>query len=197
MLKFIYIIILAIVGFFLQSCMVSQKKVHTDFFDNPGFKENSTFVSINVPTFLAKSYVKNALREDGESQEVIDLVKKISDVKVLIVENSKTPVKAEFQKYLDNNNYEEWMSVKQQGNLISLNAKQTDDVINRMIITVRDDNDETIFVDVKGKFTPDDISKIVNATEKNQIKIKISKIHQNNIVNKKKQIQGKIIQYAV
>lgn len=172
MLKFIYIIILAIVGFFLQSCMVSQKKVHTDFFDNTGFKENSTFVSINVPTFLAKSYVKNALREDGESQEVIDLVKKISDVKVLIVENSKTPVKAEFQKFLTKNNYEEWMSVKQQGNLISLNAKQTDDVINRMIITVRDDNDETIFVDVKGKFTPDDISKIVNATEKNQIKIK-------------------------
>lgn len=172
MLKFIYIIILAIVGFFLQSCMVSQKKVHTDFFDNPGFKENSTFVSINVPTFLAKSYVKNALREDGESQEVIDLIKKISDVKVLIVESSKTPFKAEFQKYLDNNNYEEWMSVKQQGNLISLNAKQTDDVINRMIITVRDDNDETIFVDVKGKFTPDDISKIFNATEKNQIKIK-------------------------
>lgn len=172
MLKFIYIIILAIVGFFLQSCMVSQKKLHTDFFDNPGFKENSTFVSINVPTFLAKSYVKNALREDGESQEVIDLVKKISDVKVLIVESSKTPVKAEFQKYLDKNNYEEWMSVKQQGNLISLNAKQTDDIIKRMIITVRDDNDETIFVDVKGKFSPDDISKIINATEKNKIKIK-------------------------
>ena len=171
MLKFIYIIILAIVGFFLQSCMVSQKKVHTDFFDNPGFKENSTFVSINVPTFLAKSYVKNALREDGESQEVIDLIKKISDVKVLLVESSKTPIKAEFQNYLSNNNYEEWMSVKQQGNLISLNAKQTDDIIKRMIITVRDDNDETIFVDVKGKFSPDDISKIINATEKNKIKI--------------------------
>ena len=160
-----------VVGFFLQSCMVSQKKVHTDFFDNTGFKENSTFVSINVPTFLAKSYVKNALREDGESQEVIDLIKKISDVKVLIVESSKTPFKAEFQKYLDNNNYEEWMSVKQQGNLISLNTKQTDDIIKRMIITVRDDNDETIFVDVKGKFSPDDISKIINATEKNKIKI--------------------------
>jgi len=151
--------------------MVSKKKVHTDFFDNPGFKESSTFVSINVPTFLAKSYVKQALREDGESQEVIDLVKKISDVKVLIVESSKTPVKAEFQKYLDKNNYEEWMSVKQQGNLISLNAKQTEDVIKRMIITVKYDNHETIFIDVKGKFTPDDVSKIINATEKNQIKI--------------------------
>jgi len=171
MLRFLYIIILAVVGFFLQSCMVSQKKVHTDFFDNPGFKNNSTYLSVNVPTFLAKSYVKNALKEDGESQEVIDLVKKIKDVKVLIVESSTTPVKAEFQKYLTNNNYEEWMSLKQEGNLISLNAQQTNDVIKRMIITVRDDKDETIFVDVTGKFTADDISKIINATEKNQIKI--------------------------
>lgn len=171
MLRFLYIIILAVVGFFLQSCMVSQKKVHTDFFDNPGFKNNSTYLSVNVPTFLARSYVKNALKEDGESQEVIDLVKKIKDVKVLIVESSTTPVKAEFQKYLTNNNYEEWMSLKQEGNLISLNAQQTDDIIKRMIITVRDDKDETIFVDVTGKFTADDISKIINATEKNQIKI--------------------------
>lgn len=171
MLRFLYIIILAVVGFFLQSCMVSQKKVHTDFFDNPGFKNNSTYLSINVPTFLARSYVKNAMREDGESQEVIDLIKKVKDVKVLIVESSTTPVKAEFQNYLNQNNYEEWMSVKQEGNLISLNAKQTDDIIKRMIITVRDDKDETIFVDVTGKFTADDISKIINATEKNQIKI--------------------------
>lgn len=171
MLRFLYIIILAVVGFFLQSCMVSQKKVHTDFFDNPGFKNNSTYLSINVPTFLARSYVKNALKEDGGSQEVIDLVKKIKDVKVLIVESSKTPFKAEFQKYLISNHYEEWMSLKQEGHLISLNAQQTDDVIKRMIITVRDDQDETIFVDVTGKFSADDVSKIINATEKNPIKI--------------------------
>ncbi|KFC24656.1 DUF4252 domain-containing protein [Chryseobacterium sp. FH1] len=171
MLRFLYLIILMIVGFFLQSCMVSHKKVHTDFFDNPGFKDNSNYISVNVPTFLAKSYVKKAMREDGDSQEVIDLVKKISDVKLLIVESSTTPIKAEFQKYLNSNNYEEWMSVKQEGNLISLNAKQTDDIIKRMIITVKGDKDETIFVDVKGKFTADDISKIINATEKNQIKI--------------------------
>jgi hypothetical protein len=151
--------------------MVSQRKVHTDFFDNPGFKESSTFVSINVPTFLAKSYVKQALKEDGESQEVIDLVKKISDVKVLIVESSKTPVRSEFQKYLTKNNYEEWMSVKQQGQVVSINAQQSKDIIKRMIITVNDDNDQTVFVDVTGKFTPDDVSKIINATEKNQIKI--------------------------
>lgn len=63
------------------------------------------------------------------------------------------------------------MSVKQQGQVVSINAQQTNDIIKRMIITVNDDNDESIFVDVKGKFTADDVSKIINATEKNQIKI--------------------------
>ncbi len=171
MLRLIYIIILAAVGFFLQSCMVSQKKVHTDFFDNPEFRKNSTYLSINVPTFLARSYVKNALREEGDSQAVIDLVKKVKDVKVLIVGNSTRPVKSEFQNFLTKNKYEEWMSIKQDGNLISLNAQQSSDIIKRMIITVISDNDETIFVDVSGKFTPDDISKLMTATEKNQIKI--------------------------
>ena len=63
------------------------------------------------------------------------------------------------------------MSLKQQGQLISINAQQSNDLIKRMIITVNDDNDQSIFVDVKGKFSPDDISKIINATEKNKIKI--------------------------
>lgn len=171
MLRFIYFILLVVLGFFLESCMVSHRKVHTDFFDNPEFKNNSTYVSINVPTFLAKSYVKQALKEDGESQEVIDLVKKISDVKVLVIESSKTPVKSEFQKYLTRNNYQEWMSVRQQGQVVSINALHAKDIINRMIININDDHNQSVFVDVKGKFSPDDISKIINATEKNQIKI--------------------------
>lgn len=171
MLRFIYFILFVILGFFLQSCMVSHRKVHTDFFDNPEFKNNSTYVSINVPTFLAKSYVKQALKADGDSKEVIDLVKKISDVKVLVIQSSKTPVKSEFQKYLNRNNYQEWVSVRQQGQVVSINALQAKDIINRMIININDDHNQNVFVDVKGKFSPDDISKIINATEKNQIKI--------------------------
>ena len=102
---------------------------------------------------------------------MIVLVKKVNDVKVLIVGDSKTPTRTEFQIYLTKNIYEEWMPIKQEGNLISLNAQQSSDIIKRMIIKVRAENDETIFVDVKGKFSPDDISKLMNATEKNQIKI--------------------------
>ena len=155
----------------LQSCMVSQKP-KLDFFDKSNYENKDVkYTSINVPMFLAKPIVKRALQEDGESEELINLIKKISDVKVMTVENGSAKMVSDYAKYLTKNNYEEWMSVKQQGNLISLNAKQTDDIIKRMIITVRDDNDETIFVDVKGKFSPDDISKIINATEKNKIKI--------------------------
>lgn len=59
MLRFLYIIILTIVGFFLQSCMVSQNKVHTDFFDNP-IQEQLNFCEYQCSDFLSE-----ILRETG------------------------------------------------------------------------------------------------------------------------------------
>jgi hypothetical protein len=47
------------------------------FFDNPYYNYNDAqFMSINVPMFLAKPFIKKALKEDGESEELINLVKK-------------------------------------------------------------------------------------------------------------------------
>ena len=162
---------LSIVAFLMQSCFVSHNKIHTDFFDTDDFKNNSQYVSINVPTFLAKSYVRKSLKKANESKEVLDLVKKIKDVKVLVVGQSKTNVRKDFQNFLDRNKYEEWMSIHQEGQLIRLNASNNNDVINRMIISVND-NDESVYVDVKGNFSADDISKIINASEKGSVKFR-------------------------
>jgi hypothetical protein len=68
--------------------MVSEKP-NMEFFSNSAndFK-GVRFTSINVPMVLAKSYIKKALREEGESEETINLIKKASKIKVLTVENS-------------------------------------------------------------------------------------------------------------
>ena len=61
----------------LQSCIVSQKP-NMGFFDNPHYDyKGAQFTSINVPMFLAKPFVKKALRDDGESEELINLIKKV------------------------------------------------------------------------------------------------------------------------
>ena len=126
-------------------------------------------MSINVPMFLAKPAIKKALREDGESEELINLVKKIGDVKVMMVSNGNEEMISDFAKYLTKNNFEEWMTIKKEKEIIKFQAQQNGDEIRNLIITIASGN-ELVYVDVKGKFTGDDISKIANFSEKNDLR---------------------------
>lgn len=157
----------------VQSCVVS-KNPNMAFFDNPYYDySNAEFMSVNVPMWLAKPFIKNALREEEGGEAMIALIKKISDVKVLTVQNGNPAMMNEFSKYLANNRFEEWMTVKKANETINFQAKQNGDVIRKLLITVNSGN-ELVYVDVSGKFTPDDISELINYSEKNDLKKKIS-----------------------
>ncbi len=157
-----------------QSCMVSHKP-NSSFFDNPYYdNKGAEFTSINVPMFLAKPFAKKALREEGGNEELINLIKKISDVKVMTVENGNREMLADYTNYLTRNNYDEWMTVKKDTEVIKFQAKQKGDLIKNLLITVNSGN-ELVFVDVSGKFTADDISKIINYSEKKDVKNLVSK----------------------
>lgn len=160
--------------FSLQSCIVSQKP-KMDFFDHSKYDNKDVkFLSVNVPMFLAKPIVKRALREDGESEELINLIKKISDVKIMTVENGNQNMVADYAKYLTENNYEEWVTIKKEKEIIKFQAKQKGEEIRRLLITIASDKD-LVYVDVSGKFTADDISRIINYSEKNDVKKLVSK----------------------
>lgn len=152
----------------MQSCIVSSGKGNMVYFSDSGndFK-GAKFTSINVPMFIAKPMIKKALREDGEdNEELIKLVKKVSKIKVLTVENGDRTMLKDFADYLNNNNYEEWATIKHEGDNVNIRVKQKDDVIKNMLITVNSDK-ELVFVDVKGSFTADDISRMIaSATDK-------------------------------
>lgn len=168
-MKKLIIIPVALLLLSLQSCIVSSTP-KMGFFDNPYYDyKGAKFTSINVPMFLTKPMVKKAMREDGESEELINLIKKVSDVKVMTVENGNKEMLGEFAKYLTFNNFEEWMTVKKADETINFQAKQSGDVIKKLMITVHSGK-ELVFVDVTGKFTPDDISRIINYSEKNDVK---------------------------
>lgn len=146
----------------LQSCIVSGKP-NMDFFSDSGYDfKGAKFTSINVPLMMAKPFIKKALREDGESEEVIDLIKKVSKIKVLTVENGSKEMLNDYANYLNNNNYEDWATVKHDGENVNVRVKQNGDAIKNMLITVNSSK-ELVFVDVKGSFTADDISKIINS----------------------------------
>jgi hypothetical protein len=163
-LKNIFLIVCTV--FLLQSCVVSERP-NMAFFSESGHDfKGAKFVSINVPMLLAKPYIKKALKEDGESEEIINLVRKVSKIKVMTVENGDRQMLKDFASYLNNNNYEDWATIKHDGDNVNIRVKQKGETIKNMLITVNSDN-ELVFVDVKGSFTADDISKMIaSATDK-------------------------------
>lgn len=146
--------------FVMQSCIVSERPNIAYFSESGHDFKGAKFVSINVPLFLAKPYIKKALREDGEDEELIRLVKKVSKIKVLTVENGDHNMLKDFASYLNNNNYEEWATIKHDGDNVNIRVKQKGDAIKNMLITVNSDK-ELVFVDIRGSFTADDISRMI------------------------------------
>lgn len=146
----------------IQSCVVSRRP-NMDFVRHSehDFK-GARFASFNVPVFLAKPFIKKALREDGESEEVINLIKKVSKIKVMTVDNGRKEMLNEYSRYLNDNDFEEWATIRHNGENVNVRVKQNGETINNMMITVNSDK-ELVFVDVRGNFTADDISKMINA----------------------------------
>ncbi|MDH6251261.1 hypothetical protein M2347_000988 [Chryseobacterium sp. H1D6B] len=163
-LKNLFLIVCSV--FLMQSCIVSHKPNMAFFSDSKYDFKGATFESINVPMFLARPFIKKALKEDGDNEEVAALIKKVSKIKVLTVENGDRAMLKDYAKYLNDNNYEDWATIKHEGDNVNVRVKQTGERIKNMLITVNSDKD-LVFVDVRGDFTADDISKIINsATDK-------------------------------
>lgn len=168
------VLTLILMSFALQSCFVSTKP-KMSFLDKAAYDyKDAKFISVNVPMFLAKPIVKKALRQDGESEELINLIKKVSEIKVMTIENGNKKMLNDYAKYLTNNNFEEWMTIKKDSEIINFQAKQSGEVIKKLLITVQS-ADDLVFVDVSGKFTADDISRIINYSEKKDVKKLVGK----------------------
>ncbi|WP_267406882.1 MULTISPECIES: DUF4252 domain-containing protein [unclassified Chryseobacterium] len=155
------IVIIFCAMFMMQSCIVSEKPNMAYFSDSGRDFKGAKFASINVPMFLAKPIIRRALKEDGDSKEVMRLVKKVSKIKVLTVENGDRTMLKEFANYLNDNNYEEWATIKHEGDNVNVRVKQKGEAIKNMLLTVNSDK-ELVFVDIRGSFTADDISRMIH-----------------------------------
>ncbi len=163
-MKNILIVLFATIS--LQSCIVSTKS-NMDFVDRDDISDSAQILAVNAPVFLVKPFIKQALREDGENEEIYRLIRKIKKVHILVIQsNDKTGSKDKLKRFLNKHNYQEWASIKSEGQLVTINAIGKDDVIRKMLIAVKSDADQ-VYVDIKGNFSANDISNLINMTEKN------------------------------
>jgi len=158
-LKYIFLTVCTL--FLMQSCIVSEKANMAYFSDSGNDFKGAKFTSINIPVFLAKPAIRKALREDGDdNEEIIRMIKKVSKIKILTVENGDRAMLKDFASYLNDNNYEDWATIKNDGENVNIRVKQKGETIKNMLITVNSGK-ELVFVDIKGSFTADDISKMI------------------------------------
>ena len=168
MKKYYFLGIIVVLLGLMQSCMVSQRP-NIAFFDQANYDSgNAKFMSVNVPVWMAKPFVKSALRKDHESEEVVAIVKKIKKIKILTVENGNKQMLKDFSKYLGQNNYQDWVTIKHNGDNVNIQAIQKGDAINKLMLLVNSEKN-LVFIDVKGNFTPEDISRVINISEKEEL----------------------------
>ena len=158
-----YLLLIPIL-FFLQSCFVSEKSLY-----NEEIKGNTNITKVNVPMFLVKPFIKKALKEDGESKEVINLIRKIKRVKIYTVENATEKMAINFSRQSFGSNLQELVSVNSKDSKMKIMSAITNSEteIKDLLITVRDDK-ELVYVKVLGKFSLDDISRIAELSKKNK-----------------------------
>lgn len=106
---------------------------------------------------LGKMFMRN------EDKETYDMVRNVSSVQVLDLEECSTAVKQRFTRRiarLNRNGYETMVRVNDEGEKVGILTKTKGDVIREMLI-VCSGQDDCVLVRIKGKFKESDIDKLV------------------------------------
>lgn len=160
--RFIGIICAAILLINMQSCIV-KKGANMDFAKKSNLSQDAEIVSINVPGFLMKTFIRTEIKELQEDDPALALaVKKIKKIKLMTVSNNgKTNLYEQFSTYLENNDFDELVSIYSDGAKISINTKTKGDRIKTIMLGITDE-DDYVFVDLKSNI---DINELQNLIE--------------------------------
>ncbi|WP_293887617.1 MULTISPECIES: DUF4252 domain-containing protein [unclassified Sphingobacterium] len=157
--------LLCLVGVLLsmQSCMI-KKTSNMDFISRSNVSDKAEIVAINLPMWLTKPFMKKALKDesDEDARAMAAIVKNLKKFRMLTLSNNDKTKNArildDYHKFLRKNKFEELLVVNTDGQEISLNARiDKNNVIQRVSLLVHDNEDESVFMDIKGKFSLDEL----------------------------------------
>lgn len=149
-------IILVIALVFISNTIFAQQTL----FDKFNGNENVTSVVVNKKMFSLLSKMKV---EDKETQQYVNLIKKLDNLKVFVTTNSTwaSEMKATAGKYLKTASLEELMQVNDKGKLVKIFVKSgaTDSQIKELFMFIEGSGkDETVLMSLTGDFDLDELS---------------------------------------
>lgn len=149
-------LILVIALVFISNTIFAQQTL----FDKFNGNENVTSVVVNKKMFSLLSKMKV---EDKETQQYVNLIKKLDNLKVFVTTNSSwaSEMKATAGKYLKTASLEELMQVNDKGKLVKIFVKSgaTDSQIKELFMFIEGSGkEETVLMSLTGDFDLDELS---------------------------------------
>lgn len=142
---------------FFITTISGQVVAFEDFYtDN---KEKSTF-SINLSASLASSF----LDDEGDG-DLMNIIKKSSDFKLMIFDNEDAVVSKDFKKFKRKNNLKTLVRVKESNSNAELFFIEKNNYIREIIIRANSDNDKLILFGLKTKITKDELAKMIASSD--------------------------------
>jgi hypothetical protein len=122
-------------------------------------KEKSTF-SINLSASLAGSFLND--EEDGD---LMNIIRKSSDFKLMIFNNKDHAVSNDFRKFSRRNNLKTLARVKENGSKAELFFIEKNNYIREIIIRANSDSDKMVLFGLKTKITHDELAAMISSSE--------------------------------
>ena len=133
-------------------------------------------MDLSIPAWLMRTGVNLAkLADDDKDLEDIHIeaaLDKIKGMRVVIFDEERKVPQASVNRLISDlkkDDFEELMVVREGKNRINIFVKDTKDVIRNLFMVIVSEDGETILLDLKGRFTIEDINKIVRQSQSNDI----------------------------
>lgn len=120
-----------------------------------------------IPGFLVRLAGNIVLNdEDRLDREALrPLIRNIGGVSILLATEGHRIENRDLKRLKSNlldENYEPLVSIRDEDSLVEIFSWDKKDITRRLLFIIQDDDDESLLVTVRGYFTPEDISKLIN-----------------------------------
>jgi Domain of unknown function (DUF4252) len=153
-------LVVVIALFLMSSSLFAQQSVF-DKFDNDE-QIQTVIVSKKMFSMISKMDVK-----DKESQQYVNLIKKLENLKVFVTSNTKkaADMKSTADKYLKTAGLEELMRITEKGKSVKIYVKSgaTDSQVKELLMFIEGSGkEETVLMSLTGNFDLDELSALTD-----------------------------------
>ena len=128
-------------------------------------------IDMTLPGFVIRFGSRFINKEDLEGVDIRKIARKIDELRVVTFEKSAQIQHADFQQLIADvrsDNFEELMTVRDGGDRVNVLIREHKGFIEDILVIVNDHDGEFVLVNIAGKFTMEDINKMIKDVEFNK-----------------------------